>query len=133
MRSAFIPADVVVADSTNVIATGDGADESLILPASRPAVDARGLALGVLAALAFVLSLWVFFRALLTWAAAAGMLHIVPYLETRRLPQVQRTGAEESDQSNGNQVESHDVVQELGRDQNQYAGNQRGDRGETQI
>jgi predicted PurR-regulated permease PerM len=58
MQSAFIPAAAIVPDSTNLIATGDGADESLILPASRPAVDARGLALGVLAALAFVLALW---------------------------------------------------------------------------
>jgi predicted PurR-regulated permease PerM len=58
MQSAFIPAAAIVPDSTNLITTGDGADESLILPASRPAVDARGLALGVLAALAFVLALW---------------------------------------------------------------------------
>jgi predicted PurR-regulated permease PerM len=48
----------MVADSTNVIAMEGGGDESLTLPASRPAVEARGLALGVLASFAFVFALW---------------------------------------------------------------------------
>jgi len=85
-------AAVVVADSTNVIATGDGADESLILPASRPAVDARGLALGVLAALAFVLSLWwarAFAIPLLLGIVLSYTLYpLVAWLEAIRVPRV---------------------------------------------
>ena len=58
MQSAFIPAAAVVPDSANALTTSGAADESLTLPAFRPAVEARGLALGVLASLAFVFALW---------------------------------------------------------------------------
>ena len=91
MQSAFIPAAAIVPDSTNAPITG-GADESLTLPASRPAVEARGLALGVLASLAFILALWwarAFAIPLLLGVVLSYTLYpLVAWLEAIRVPRV---------------------------------------------
>ena len=92
MESAYIPAASVVPDSPNPLAQGAAADESLTLPASRPAVEARGLALGVLASLAFIFAL--------SWARAFAiplllgivlsytLYRLVAWLEAIRIPRV---------------------------------------------
>jgi predicted PurR-regulated permease PerM len=91
MRSAFIPAAALVPDSTNASTTG-AADESLTFPASRPAVEARGLALGVLASLAFIFALWwarAFAIPLLLGIVLSYTLYpLVAWLEAIRVPRV---------------------------------------------
>jgi len=89
-----IPLAVVAPDSTHSLEQrGSAVDASIVtLPASRPAVDARGLALGVLAALALVYAL--------SWARAFAipvllgiiisytLYPLVAWLETIRIPRV---------------------------------------------
>ncbi|HXC10257.1 MAG TPA: AI-2E family transporter [Steroidobacteraceae bacterium] len=87
MRPAIVP------DSTDTLTQGDAvADESLTLPASRPAVEARGLALGVLASLAFILALWwarAFAIPLLLGVVLSYTLYpLVAWLEAIRVPRV---------------------------------------------
>src|SRR5579863_5563140 len=90
MESAYIPAASVVPDSPNPLAQGAAADESLTLPASRPAVEARGLALGVLASLAFIFALsWAraFAIPLLLGIVLSYTLYpLVAWLEAIRVP-----------------------------------------------
>src|SRR5579863_6347960 len=92
MESAYIPAASVVPDSPNPLAQGAAADESLTLPASRPAVEARGLALGVLASLAFIFALsWAraFAIPLLLGIVLSYTLYpLVAWLEAIRIPRV---------------------------------------------
>jgi predicted PurR-regulated permease PerM len=89
MHSALVPAAPVVPDA-NAIAAGDADDESLTLPGSRPAVEARGLALGVLAALACVFALWwarAFAIPLLLGIVLSYTLYpLVAWLEAIRVP-----------------------------------------------
>jgi len=77
----------------NDLAQGAAAeDESLTLPASRPAVEARGLALGVLASLAFIFALsWAraFAIPLLLGIVLSYTLYpLVAWLEAIRIPRV---------------------------------------------
>ena len=92
MRSAFIPAAALVPDSANTGTTDVAADDSLTLPASRPAVEARGLALGVLASLAFIFALsWAraFAIPLLLGIVLSYTLYpLVAWLEAIRVPRV---------------------------------------------
>jgi predicted PurR-regulated permease PerM len=93
MQSAFIPAAGIVPDSPSALTQGAAAaDESLTLPASRPAVEARGLALGVLASFAFVFALWwarAFAIPLLLGIALSYTLYpLVAWLEAIKVPRV---------------------------------------------
>jgi predicted PurR-regulated permease PerM len=92
MQSAFMPAAAVVPDSANDLTTSGAADESLTLPAFRPAVEARGLALGVLASLAFVFALWwarAFAIPLLLGIVLSYTLYpLVAWLEAIKVPRV---------------------------------------------
>jgi predicted PurR-regulated permease PerM len=91
-------ADVVVAlESTRAVEQCPSAVvESLVtLPASRPAVDARGLALGVLAALVSVYALWwgrAFAIPLLLGIVISYTLYpLVAWLEAIRIPRIVST------------------------------------------
>ncbi len=94
MGSPAVPLVVEIPDSTHALEKGGSAvDASLVtLPASRPAVDARGLALGVLAALALVYALsWAraFAIPLLLGIVISYTLYpLVAWLETIRIPRV---------------------------------------------
>ena len=94
MGSTAIPLAVVAPDSTHALAqSGSAVDASLVtLPVSRPAVDARGLALGVLAALAVVYALsWArtFAIPLLLGIVISYTLYpLVAWLEAIRIPRV---------------------------------------------
>ena len=94
MRSIPIPLVVVAPDSTHAVEqSGSAVDASIVtLPASRPAVDARGLALGVLAALALVYALsWAraFAIPLLLGIVISYTLYpLVAWLEAIRIPRV---------------------------------------------
>jgi predicted PurR-regulated permease PerM len=94
MNSAAIPASPGVADSSRAAEQLRSAvDTSLVtLPATRPSVDARGLALGVLAALAFILALsWAekFLVPLLLGIVIAYTLNpVVVWLEAIKIPRV---------------------------------------------
>jgi predicted PurR-regulated permease PerM len=84
---------VVVPDSPRAIAQSDPAvEESLTLPASRPAVDARGMALGVLAALALIFALsWARAFAipvLLGIVVSYTLYPLVAWLEAIKVPRV---------------------------------------------
>ena len=89
-----IPLAVVAPDSTHAFEQrGSAVDASIVtLPASRPAVDARGLALGVLAALALVYALsWARTFAipvLLGIVISYTLYPLVEWLETIRIPRV---------------------------------------------
>jgi predicted PurR-regulated permease PerM len=83
----------VVPHSTNpLIQDAPAVDESLVLPASRPAVEARGLALGVLASFAFIFALsWAraFAIPLLLGIVLSYTLYpLVAWLEAIRVPRV---------------------------------------------
>jgi len=94
MGSIAVPLVVAIPDSTHAAEQGgSGVDASLVtLPASRPAVDARGLALGLLAALAFVFALsWAraFAIPLLLGIVISYTLYpLVAWLEAIRIPRV---------------------------------------------
>src|SRR5271167_1737656 len=94
MRSTPIPLVVVAPDPAHAVEQRDSAvDASLVtLPASRPAVDARGLALGVLAALVSVHALWwarAFAIPLLLGIVISYTLYpLVAWLEAIRIPRV---------------------------------------------
>ena len=94
MGSIAVPLVVAIPDSTHAAEQGGAAvDASLVtLPASRPAVDARGLALGVLAALALVFALsWAraFAIPLLLGIVISYTLYpLVAWLEAIRIPRV---------------------------------------------
>src|SRR5580692_9966436 len=84
---------VVVPDSPDGIAQSDPAvEESLTLPASRPAVDARGMALGVLATLALIFALsWARAFAipvLLGIVVSYTLYPLVAWLEAIKVPRV---------------------------------------------
>jgi predicted PurR-regulated permease PerM len=94
MNSAAIPASPGAADSSRAAEQLSSAvDTSLVtLPATRLSVDARGLALGVLAALAFIFALsWAekFLVPLLLGIVIAYTLNpLVVWLEAIRIPRV---------------------------------------------
>jgi len=94
MTPAAVPASIVAADSARAVEKpAAAADESLVsLPATRMPVDARGLALGILAALASVLALsWAqaFVVPLLLGIVIAYTLNpLVGWLEAIRIPRV---------------------------------------------
>jgi predicted PurR-regulated permease PerM len=94
MTSAAVPASIVTADSARVAdQPGLAADESLVtLPATGTAVDARGLALGILAALACVFALsWAqsFVVPLLLGIVVSYTLNpLVAWLEAIKIPRV---------------------------------------------
>jgi predicted PurR-regulated permease PerM len=94
MTSAAVPVPIVTADSARVVdQPGFAADESLVtLPATRTAVDARGLALGVLAALACIFALsWAqyFIVPLLLGIVISYTLNpLVVWLEAIKIPRV---------------------------------------------
>lgn len=94
MGSTPSPLVVVAPDSARTVEQGGSAvDASIVsLPASRPAVDARGLALGVLAALALVFALsWAraFAIPLLLGIVISYTLYpLVAWLEAIRIPRV---------------------------------------------
>ena len=94
MVSIPVPLAFEVPDSTHALEQGGSAlDASLVtLPASRPAVDARGLALGVLAALALIFALWwasAFAIPLLLGIVISYTLYpLVAWLEVIRIPRV---------------------------------------------
>src|SRR5271154_2702994 len=94
MTSAAVPVTIVTADSARVVdQPGFAADESLVtLPATRNAVDARGLALGILAALACVFALsWAqsFVVPLLLGIIISYTLSpLVAWLEAIKIPRV---------------------------------------------
>ncbi len=94
MTSAAVPVSIVTADSARVVdQPGFAVDESLVtLPATRTAVDARGLALGVLAALACVFALsWAesFVVPLLLGIVICYTLNpLVVWLEAIKIPRV---------------------------------------------
>jgi predicted PurR-regulated permease PerM len=84
---------VVVPDSPGGIAqSGPAVEESLTLPASRPAVDARGMALGVLATLALIFALsWARAFAipvLLGIVVSYTLYPLVAWLEAIKVPRV---------------------------------------------
>jgi len=84
---------VVVPDSPDGIAqSGPAVEESLTLPASRPAVDARGMALGVLATLALIFALsWARAFAipvLLGIVVSYTLYPLVAWLEAIKVPRV---------------------------------------------
>src|SRR5271167_4165028 len=94
MGEACIAAVVVAPESTHAVEQSLSAPvASLVtLPASRPAVDARGLALGVLAALVSVHALWwgrAFAIPLLLGIVISYTLYpLVAWLEAIRIPRV---------------------------------------------
>src|SRR5271169_1596107 len=94
MNSAAVPVSIGTADSVRVVERpGFAADESLVtLPATRTAVDARGMALGVLAALACVFALsWAqsFVVPLLLGIVISYTLNpLVVWLEAIKVPRV---------------------------------------------
>jgi predicted PurR-regulated permease PerM len=94
MTPAAIPASIGAADSARVVEQpGPAADASLVtLPGTRTPVDARGLALGILAALASVLALsWAqgFVVPLLLGIVIAYTLNpLVGWLEAIKIPRV---------------------------------------------
>ena len=94
MTSAAVPVSIGTADSARVVdQPGSAVDESLVtLPATRTAVDARGLALGVLAALACVFALsWAqsFVVPLLLGIVISYTLNpLVVWLEAIKIPRV---------------------------------------------
>jgi predicted PurR-regulated permease PerM len=94
MGDACIPPVAVAPESMHAVAQCPPAvDESLVtLPESRPAVVARGLALGVLAALASVYALWwarAFAIPLLLGIVISYTLNpLVAWLESIRIPRV---------------------------------------------
>jgi predicted PurR-regulated permease PerM len=94
MTPAAVPASIVTAGATRAVEKpAAAADESLVsLPATRMPVDARGLALGILAALASVLALsWAqaFMVPLLLGIIIAYTLNpLVGWLEAIRIPRV---------------------------------------------
>jgi predicted PurR-regulated permease PerM len=94
MGDACIPPVAVAPKSMHAVAQGPPAvDESLVtLPESRPAVVARGLALGVLAALTSVYALWwarAFAIPLLLGIVISYTLNpLVAWLESIRIPRV---------------------------------------------
>src|SRR5271155_2149486 len=89
-----VPLVVVAADSTRAVEQSDSAVDAshVSLPASRAAVDARGLALEVLAALASVYALWwarAFAIPLLLGIIISYTLYpLVAWLESIRIPRV---------------------------------------------
>jgi predicted PurR-regulated permease PerM len=93
MGDACIAAVVVASESTHAVEQNPSAVESLVtLPASRPAVEARGLALGVLAALASVYALWwgrAFAILLLLGIVISYTLYpLVAWLEAIKIPRI---------------------------------------------
>jgi predicted PurR-regulated permease PerM len=94
MEDAHIPAVAVAFESTDTVEPSSSAVEASLvtLPATRPAVDARGLALGVLAALASVYALWwtrAFAIPLLLGIVISYTLYpLVAWLEAIRIPRV---------------------------------------------
>ncbi len=94
MGSIPVPLAFEAPDSTHALERGGSAvDASLVtLPASRPAVDARGMALGVLAALALIFALWwasAFAIPLLLGIVISYTLYpLVAWLEVIRIPRV---------------------------------------------
>jgi predicted PurR-regulated permease PerM len=94
MGDAHIPAVDAAAEPTRADESSASAPEvSLVtLPASRPAIDARGLALGILAALASVYALWwarAFAIPLLVGIVISYTLYpLVAWLEAIRIPRV---------------------------------------------
>src|SRR5271169_2201680 len=92
--SAAAPISIDTADSARVVNhPGSAVDQSLVtLPATRTAVEARGLALGVLAALACVFALsWAesFVVPLLLGVVIAYTLNpLVVWLEAIKIPRV---------------------------------------------
>ena len=94
MGDAHIPAVDAAPEPTRADESSASAPEvSLVtLPASRPAIDARGLALGILAALASVYALWwarAFAIPLLVGIVISYTLYpLVAWLEAIRIPRV---------------------------------------------
>src|SRR5271169_3884354 len=94
MNSAAVPVSIGTADSVRVVERpGFAVDESLVtLPATRTAVEARGLALGVLAVLACVFALsWAesFVVPLLLGIVISYTLNpLVAWLEAIKIPRV---------------------------------------------
>src|SRR5271167_2258977 len=94
MNSAAVPVSIGIADSARVVEhRGSAVDESLVtLPATRTAVEARGLALGVLAVLACVFALsWAqsFVVPLLLGIVISYTLNpLVAWLEAIKIPRV---------------------------------------------
>jgi predicted PurR-regulated permease PerM len=94
MGDAYIAAVVVAPESTHAVEQSSSAVvESLVtLPESRPAVDARGLALGVLATVVSVYALWwgrAFAIPLLLGIVISYTLYpLVAWLEAIRIPRV---------------------------------------------
>src|SRR5208283_4029990 len=89
-----VPLVVVAAGSTRAVEQSDSAVDAshVSLPAYRTAVDARGLALGVLAALASIYALWwsrAFAIPLLLGIVISYTLYpLVAWLEAIRIPRV---------------------------------------------
>ena len=89
-----VPLVVVAADSTRAVEQSDSAVDAshVSLPAYRAAVDARGLSLGVLAALASVYALWwarAFAIPLLLGIITSYTLYpLVAWLESIRIPRI---------------------------------------------